>query len=184
MIASRFILTLLLLSGAPVAIAFTVFKRHATCTSRDFSLDAGQGFGRTTRSTTKKPKLYPPLTRKEIETWMSHIPIYAVTDSEGKGQVLNLGNKLVFYFFMSPAMAEAQLEQLGREDLTVSGLFLGKVWFDLLDAPMSVSLSQLSIVLSYLDIMCSHTILNLIHRTMLSIDLFLTLEIYSQPGLC
>lgn len=153
--SSRFILTLLLLSGAPVAIAFTAFKRDATCTtSGDFSLNAGKGFGRTTRNTTKKPKLYPPLTREEIETWMSHIPIYAVTDSEGKGQVLSLDNKLVFYFFLSPAMAEAQLELLGREDLTVSGLFLGKVWFDLLAAPMSVSVSHLLVVLSYLDMMC------------------------------
>lgn len=56
-------------------------------------------------------KMYPPLTTEEIEEWLSHIPVYAVTDSNGAGVVLKPDNDTsVFYFFISPQMANATLQ--------------------------------------------------------------------------
>jgi len=82
---------------------------------------------------------YPPLEREEIEEWLSHIPVYAVTDANGSGVVLKPDNETsVFYFFMSPQMANATLQQLkdtnGELDLRVSAFSLGKIWFRILKA--------------------------------------------------
>jgi len=84
-------------------------------------------------------KMYPPLTTEEIEEWLSHIPVYAVTDSNGAGVVLKPDNDTsVFYFFISPQMANATLQQLQSVndglDLRVSAFSLGKIWFRILTA--------------------------------------------------
>mmetsp|Transcript_32196 Transcript_32196/g.45785 ORF Transcript_32196/g.45785 Transcript_32196/m.45785 type:complete len:366 (+) Transcript_32196:164-1261(+) len=84
---------------------------------------------------------YPAMSREEVEGWLDHIPVFAVTDSQGQGVVLRPDdNTSVFYFFMSPLMANATLTQLkssgGAEsmDLRVSAFSLGKIWFNVLNA--------------------------------------------------
>ena len=81
----------------------------------------------------------PPLTQTEIEEWLEHIPVFAVTDSAGQGVVLKPDNtSSVFYFFLSPLMANATLTQLKSVnedmDLRVSAFSLGKIWFNILNA--------------------------------------------------
>lgn len=105
-----------------------------------------KGKPETTAETAVSPseqKLYPPLTVEEIEEWLSHIPVYAVTDSNGAGVVLKPDNDTsVFYFFISPQMANATLQQLQSVndglDLRVSAFSLGKIWFRILTADKSV----------------------------------------------
>ena len=51
---------------------------------------------------------YPALTQSEIEDWLEHIPVFAVTDSAGAGVVLKPENDTsVFYFFLNPIQANA-----------------------------------------------------------------------------
>jgi hypothetical protein len=81
---------------------------------------------------------YPPMTEEEIEAWMEHIPVFAVTDSSGAGVVLKPDNaSSVFYFFLNPMAANATLMQLKSAnvdmDLKVSAFSLGKIWFKLLN---------------------------------------------------
>lgn len=85
---------------------------------------------------TDLPK-YPAMTRPEIEKWLNHIPVFAVTDDKGSAVVLRPENATsVFYFFMSPAMANATLETLKAQnsgmELKVSTFSLGMIWFDML----------------------------------------------------
>lgn len=130
---------------------------------------AGKGFGNTNDSSKKKkastteesqrpvtldtisnddddhtaPTEYPAMNRKEISKWLSHIPVYAVTDAKGNAKAIQLGDKAVVYFFMSSIVAEAykkKLEESSKEEeeedfasVTVSGLFLGSIWYDFLD---------------------------------------------------
>ena len=82
---------------------------------------------------------YPAMSEKEIEEWLSHIPVFAVTDSKGQGVVLRPDNDTsVFYFFMSPQMANATLQTLKGAnedmDLQISAMSLGKIWFNILNA--------------------------------------------------
>uniref|UniRef100_A0A7R9ZNZ8 Uncharacterized protein n=1 Tax=Craspedostauros australis TaxID=1486917 RepID=A0A7R9ZNZ8_9STRA len=82
---------------------------------------------------------YPPMTETEIEDWMEHIPVFAVTDSNGAGVVLKPDDgSSVFYFFMNPLAANATLGQLKSSnvemDLKISAFSLGKIWFKLLQA--------------------------------------------------
>mmetsp|Transcript_13335 Transcript_13335/g.24103 ORF Transcript_13335/g.24103 Transcript_13335/m.24103 type:complete len:353 (+) Transcript_13335:19-1077(+) len=82
---------------------------------------------------------YPAMSQKEVEEWLEHIPVFAVTDSSGAGVVLKPDNETsVFYFFMSPMMANATLNQLKGQnsemDLRVSAFSLGKIWFNILNA--------------------------------------------------
>ena len=82
---------------------------------------------------------YPAMTDEEIEEWLSHIPVFAVTDSKGQGVVLRPDNDTsVFYFFMSPQMANATLQTLKGAnedmDLRISAFSLGKIWFRILNA--------------------------------------------------
>lgn len=82
---------------------------------------------------------YPALTQAEVEEWLEHIPVFAVTDSKGQGVVLKPDDTTsVFYFFMSPVMANATLTQLKSAneelDLRVSAFSLGKIWFNILNA--------------------------------------------------
>ena len=79
------------------------------------------------------------MTQAEIEDWLEHIPVFAVTDSQGSGVVLRPDNDTsVFYFFMSPMQANATLQQLkganSEMDLKVSAFSLGKIWFNLLQS--------------------------------------------------
>ena len=78
------------------------------------------------------------MTQQEIEEWLEHIPVFAVTDSNGAGVVLKPENETsVFYFFLSPLQANATLNQLKGTnedmDLKVSAFSLGKIWFSLLN---------------------------------------------------
>mmetsp|Transcript_21778 Transcript_21778/g.31795 ORF Transcript_21778/g.31795 Transcript_21778/m.31795 type:complete len:352 (+) Transcript_21778:35-1090(+) len=82
---------------------------------------------------------YPAMTEEEVEEWLAHIPVFAVTDSNGAGVVLKPdGQSSVFYFFMSPMMANATLTTLkennGEMDLKISAFSLGKIWFKILNA--------------------------------------------------
>lgn len=94
-------------------------------------------------------KMYPAMAQTEVEEWLSHIPVFAVTDSNGAGVVLKPDNDTsVFYFFMSPQMANATLTQLTSQndslDLRVSAFSLGKIWFRILksDGDLEVKLKE------------------------------------------
>lgn len=83
--------------------------------------------------------MYPAMSQEEIEDWLGHIPVFAVTDSKGSGVILRPDNATsVFYFFMSPQMANATLETLKSSnenmDLRISAFSLGKIWFKVLNA--------------------------------------------------
>jgi Tic22-like family len=79
------------------------------------------------------------MTQAEVEDWLEHIPVYAVTDSNGAGVVLKPENDTsVFYFFLNAMQANATLTQLkganDELDLKVSAFSLGKIWFNLLQS--------------------------------------------------
>lgn len=83
--------------------------------------------------------MYPAMTQEEVEEWLGHIPVFAVTDSNGNGVVLKPDNDTsVFYFFMSPMMANATLQSLKGAnedmDLKIAAFSLGKIWFNVLNA--------------------------------------------------
>jgi len=83
--------------------------------------------------------MYPAMSQEEIEEWLGHIPVFAVTDSNGAGVVLKPDNETsVFYFFMSPMMANATLQTLKGSnedmDLKIAAFSLGKIWFSVLNA--------------------------------------------------
>lgn len=93
-------------------------------------------------------KMYPAMTQQEVEDWLEHIPVFAVTDSNGAGVVLKPDeDSSVFYFFLNPLAANATLTQLKSVnedmDLKVSAFSLGKIWFSLLngDADREVMVS-------------------------------------------
>lgn len=82
---------------------------------------------------------FPALTQEEVEEWLGHIPVFAVTDSNGAGVVLKPDNDTsVMYFFFSPGMANATLAQLKGTneslDLKLSAFSLGKIWYRMLNA--------------------------------------------------
>jgi hypothetical protein len=100
-------------------------------------------------SSTNAKQTYPAMTQAEVEDWLEHIPVYAVTDSNGAGVVLKPENdSSVFYFFLNAMQANATLTQLkganDELDLKVSAFSLGKIWFNLLqaDAEKEVLLKQ------------------------------------------
>jgi hypothetical protein len=83
--------------------------------------------------------MYPAMTQEEVEGWLEHIPVFAVTDQNGAGVVLKPENDTsVFYFFLNPMQANATLQQLQSSneemDLKVSAFSLGKIWFNLLNS--------------------------------------------------
>jgi hypothetical protein len=83
--------------------------------------------------------MYPAMTQEEVEGWLEHIPVFAVTDANGAGVVLKPENDTsVFYFFLNPLQANATLQQLKTSneemDLKVSAFSLGKIWFNLLNS--------------------------------------------------
>merc|ERR1712224_1008442 len=77
-------------------------------------------------------KLYPAMSQEEVEEWLEHIAVFAVTDQNGAGVILKPENDTsVFYFFLSPVQANATLSQLKSTgsldvDLKVSAFSLGK----------------------------------------------------------
>lgn len=100
------------------------------------------------------------MSQAEIEDWLEHIPVFAVTDSSGSGVVLKPDNDTsVFYFFMSPNQANATLQQLkganSEMDLKVSAFSLGKIWFSLLqdgsNTEVTVSLMYCTV---YYSVIC------------------------------
>ena len=97
------------------------------------------------------------MTQEEVEEWLAHIPVFAVTDSTGNGVVLKPDDGAsVFYFFMSAQMANATLTQLKESkddmDLRVSAFSLGKVWFKVLKSnkQTSVKVREISIMFYFL----------------------------------
>ena len=107
-------------------------------------------------------KMYSAMSQDEIEDWLEHIPVFAVTDSNGAGVVLKPDDdSSVFYFFLNPLAANATLTQLKSVnesmDLKVSAFCLGKVWFKLLngDADREVLVSLLCRRIVLLA-MCDH----------------------------
>lgn len=158
---SRYHICVLLLWISPVA-AFLCFPPPRNPASI-IALLAGKGFG--AEKETVPAKEYPPLSQQEVEQWMGHIPVYAVTNAKGSGHAIELPNqKTVFYFFLSAVMAEAFLKQLPNqdEDLTVSGLFLGKIWyeFNLLQEEESTD-TEYRLVPDPRDLMTAQTLLEI-----------------------
>ena len=79
-------------------------------------------------------KTYPPMTQEEVEDWLEHIPVYAVTDSNGAGVVLKPDDdSSVFYFFLSPLAANATLTQLKstNEEMDLKVSVRHKIWNDI-----------------------------------------------------
>lgn len=79
------------------------------------------------------------MSQQEIEEWLEHIPVFAVTDPNGAGVILKPENDTsVFYFFINPLQANATLQQLlgsnAEMNLKVSAFSLGKIWFNILNA--------------------------------------------------
>lgn len=98
-------------------------------------------------------KFYPAMSQEEIEDWMEHIPVFAVTDANGAGVILKPDDdSSVFYFFFNPLAANATLTQLQKVnegmELKVSAFSLGKIWFKLLNADpnQEVSVSRCKMV--------------------------------------
>jgi hypothetical protein len=98
--------------------------------------------------------MYPAMSQKEIEDWMEHIPVFAVTDSKGAGVVLKPDDDTsVFYFFLNPLNANSTLTQLKsvnpEMDLKVSAFSLGKIWFQLLNSD-----SDKEVMVSSFEVAC------------------------------
>jgi hypothetical protein len=136
------ILVLCLISAFSVS-AESVDKSVKVSGSSLFGISRGGGLfgggGKKDEAKTAQITKYPAMTQEEIEEWLAHIPVFAVTDSNGAGVVLKPDEKTsVFYFFMSPMMANATLTTLQESnkdmDLKISAFSLGKIWFKILNA--------------------------------------------------
>lgn len=138
----------LLLTSATVASAATTFGLSTTAGATKDLFGVGRGGalfgGKDASAVAETPvnTMYPALSQEEVEDWLAHIPVFAVTDSKGSGVILRPDNETsVFYFFMSPMMANATLETLKSSnenmDLRISAFSLGKVWFKVLNADNS-----------------------------------------------
>lgn len=105
------------------------------------------------------------MTQEEIEDWMEHIPVFAVTDANGAGVVLKPDEDTsVFYFFFNPLAANATLTQLksanDEMELKVSAFSLGKIWFKLLNADpnQEVLVGTCDVCSCEATVMCSNTV--------------------------
>eukprot|EP00566_Odontella_aurita_P015317 CAMPEP_0113566374 /NCGR_PEP_ID=MMETSP0015_2-20120614/22686_1 /TAXON_ID=2838 /ORGANISM="Odontella" /LENGTH=348 /DNA_ID=CAMNT_0000468653 /DNA_START=98 /DNA_END=1144 /DNA_ORIENTATION=- /assembly_acc=CAM_ASM_000160 len=146
----RTLATILLAAAAYVAGAVPAFSRNAVSlgdasSKAVFGMGRGGGLfgGKGDKSEADvadgEKTTYPALSQEEIEEWLGHIPVFAVTDSKGSGVVLRPDNDTsVFYFFMSPQMANATLQTLKSSnedmDLQISAFSLGKIWFKMLES--------------------------------------------------
>jgi hypothetical protein len=93
---------------------------------------------------------FPAMSREEIEEWLGHIPVFAVTDSNGAGVVLKPDNDTsVMYFFFNPQMANATLSQLKSTndslDLKLSAFSLGKIWYKMLNSDDETNESEVKL---------------------------------------
>jgi len=128
---------ILILSSVASSVSI---RRYNTLPARFFGIRGGGLFGKggaEDEIPTPEKQMYPAMSNEEVEEWLTHIPVFAVTDSNGAGVVLKPDNQTsVFYFFMSSAMANATLQQLKGSnenlDLRVSPFSLGKIWFNVL----------------------------------------------------
>lgn len=136
----RFLSCMAILAISSIVGASVPFGRrgHEVALQSFFGVRGGGLFnkGEKTETATKK---YPAMSQDEVEEWLAHIPVFAVTDSKGSGVVLKPDNtSSVFYFFMSPQMANATLTQLKGTneelDLRVSAFSLGKIWYKILNS--------------------------------------------------
>lgn len=141
----------ILLASVLVAKAGNAFVKPGTCAVSQqslFGIRGGGLFGGGKDSKVQEASAdtavaakttFPAMTQEEVEEWLGHIPVFAVTDSKGAGVVLKPDNDTsVFYFFMSPMMANATLQTLKSSndemDLRISAFSLGKIWFKILNA--------------------------------------------------
>lgn len=85
------------------------------------------------------PVLHPALSQEEVDSWLSSVPVYALTSSEGIFLLYGPDGDAVAYFFLTKAAAETMASQLqeigmdGADDIAVAPLSLGKIWFGMLD---------------------------------------------------
>jgi len=100
-----------------------------------------KGFGssdeKAATATSKKKKLYPSMSRDEVQSFLDTVPVYAVTEPNQEGLVLlkekNNPNDIA-YFFFSPKAATTVFAPLKKEgEWSVSAYPLGIVWFELID---------------------------------------------------
>mmetsp|Transcript_7781 Transcript_7781/g.11126 ORF Transcript_7781/g.11126 Transcript_7781/m.11126 type:complete len:352 (+) Transcript_7781:178-1233(+) len=133
--------------GAKFALTGSVSQRSSIVGSSSavFGIPRGGGLFGKDKAAEESPtaiadrKMYPAMSQEEVEEWLSHIPVFAVTDSNGSGVVLKPDNQTsVFYFFISPMMANATLNTLKSSnedmDLRISAFSLGKIWYQILHA--------------------------------------------------
>mmetsp|Transcript_2420 Transcript_2420/g.4646 ORF Transcript_2420/g.4646 Transcript_2420/m.4646 type:complete len:362 (+) Transcript_2420:193-1278(+) len=143
-------LTVLFIARCSSATPFLDTSKSSTAVSNVFGIARGGGlFGSGSKkkesASEVKDKLkaesgetFPALTQEEVEEWLGHIPVFAVTDANGAGVVLKPDNSTsVMYFFFSPQMANATLAQLkgtnDELDLKLSAFSLGKIWYKILN---------------------------------------------------
>jgi len=140
-----FIHTALLLTSAIAASASNSFGIGYTTVNNGNIFGIGRGgalFGgkdKPAEPVSPTNPMYPAMSTEEVEDWLAHIPVFAVTDSKGSGVILRPDNATsVFYFFMSPQMANATLETLKSAnedmDLRISAFSLGKIWYKILNS--------------------------------------------------
>lgn len=138
------LLALSILASVSSTSASTTFSRGVEAPL--FGISRGGGLfggddsknGDAAVATAGDKKMYAAMNQQEVEDWLEHIPVFAVTDSNGAGVVLKPDDdSSVFYFFLNPLAANATLTQLKsvneEMDLKVSAFSLGKIWFKLLN---------------------------------------------------
>jgi hypothetical protein len=83
---------------------------------------------------------YPGMTVDEVCSILDDVPIYAITSPTGEGVVLksasNASDASIFYFYLSPNMANATMAELKRSNpsmqLKLTAYRLGQVYFKIL----------------------------------------------------
>ncbi|GMH67062.1 hypothetical protein TL16_g04583 [Triparma laevis f. inornata] len=134
------ILTFFLLLTTATSSLFGVIPRGGGLFSKGSAgavADKPADLSSTSPSTTAT-KTYPAMTEEEVMEVLDDIPVYSVTDPSGQGVVLKnpeTGTSL-FYFYISPGMANATLGELKKSnpslELQVQAYRLGQVYFKIL----------------------------------------------------
>lgn len=149
---------------------FSIHKNSCRFEGKRFTISIPLTYVRYSRAPAVAGTKFPAMSQEEVEDWLSHIPVFAVTDSNGAGVVLKPdGEESVFYFFMSPMMANATLNTLTANnkdmDLKISAFSLGKIWFKILngdkDTEVMVGLNGFtkSALESLLRLTCTHLLI-------------------------
>lgn len=137
-----------------LSVPFQPFQHHSFVSVRGGGL-----FDKKVDNEIKNPIVvgsskYPAMSQLEVEEALAHVPVFAVTDSQGQGIILRSSSgddddkTGIFYFFVSPEMANATLSTLQSQsqstqntssptDLKLSAFSLGKVYFQMLKAEQS-----------------------------------------------